>query len=338
MKKLLLENIATKAMALFLAVLTWVYLFTQGNGTEEIEVEFQPPALDRQVFASLVYKDSQGRLLEPGGPLLVRLNGPRGDVHSFKLRPPLTFACKFPVDPKLLTGPQGTVNLNLEHAYFGISGAIQVQPLPSGQITLEYVRYLERECDLDAPAWEGEPREGFRVDSVSVLPTHIKAKVPADRLLKPDEKIPVRRVPVSGRFENFSLERWELEPGSRVVPETPFHVEVRIVAVPATRRLQLDLHLAVREEAKSRVKLDTKSVTAELQGPKELLEAASEAAFAAYVVVTEADLAVPGPKNINLPSLGCHILDPKFAGKVAVHLMPDVTLENRQVKITVLPK
>jgi hypothetical protein len=79
-------------------------------------------------------------------------------------------------------------------------------------------------------------------------------------------------------------------------------------------------------------------VTAELQGPRELIEAASEAAFAAYVVVTDADLATPGPKNINLPSLGCHVLDPKFAGKVSVHLMPDVTPENRQVKITVLPK
>jgi hypothetical protein len=337
-KRLLLENLATKLMALLLAVLTWIYLFTQGNGAEEIEVEFQPPALDRQVFASLVYKDSQGRPLEPGGPLQVRLSGPRGDVHSFKLRPSLTFACKFPVDPRVLSGPQGTVTINLEHAYFGLPSAIQIQPLPSGQITLEYVRYLQKEVDLDNPPWEGEPREGYRVESIGVLPTHIKAKVPADLLLKPDEKIPVRRIPVSGRFENFSLERWELEPGSRIIPETPFHVDVRIVAVPATRRLTLDLHLAVREESKNRVKLDTPGVTAELQGPKELIESASEAAFAAYVVVTDADLATPGPKNINLPSLGCHVLDPKFSGKVSVHLMPDVTPENRQVKITVLPK
>jgi len=337
MRRIFLENLATKAMALLLAVLTWVYLFTQGNGTEEIEVEFQPPTLDPLVFASAVYKDAQGRKLAPGGPLLVRLTGPRGDVRTLKLRPPLTFACKFPVDPKVLAGPQGTVPFNLEHAYFGLPATIQVEPLPSSHITLEYVKYLDREVDLETPPTEGDPREGYKVDSVLVLPVRIKAKVPADLTLKPDEKIPLRPIPVAGRFESFTLERWELEPGSRVSVQTPFRAEVRIVAVPATRRLSLDVNLVTREENAAFVKIQTKKITVELQGPKELIESAPESAFIAYVVVTDADAATPGPKNINLPQIGCHILDTKYA-RIQVALMPDQTPENRQVKITVEKK
>lgn len=337
MKKLFLENLATKAMALLLAVLTWVYLFTQGNGTEQIDVEFQPPAFDSAVYASVTFKDSQGRKLDPGGPLPIRLSGPRGDVRTLKLRPPLTFACKFPVDPKLLAAPRGTLPINLEHAYFGLPGTIQVEPIPSSQITLEYVKYLDREVDLETPPWDGDPREGYKVDSILILPARVKAKVPADLELKPDEKIPVRRIPVAGRFESFTLERWELEPGHRVSIQTPFRAEVKIAAVPATRRLPLDLVLAVKEENKAFVKLQTKSITVELQGPKELIDGAPPSAFAAFVLVTDADAATPGPKNINLPQIGCHILDPKYA-RVAVVLMPDLAVENRQVKITVEKK
>ena len=333
MKRLLLENLATKAMALLLAVLTWIYLFAQGNATvDDLDVEFQPPALDPQVFASVVYKDSLGRELKPGPSLRVRLSGPRADVRTHK-----QVTCKFPVDPKLLNAPQGSVSINLEHDHFGLPAAIQVQPLPTNQVTLEYVKYFDREIDLDRPSTEGDPREDYRVESTSVLPTRIKARVPADITIKPDEKIAIRRVPVSGRFESFALERWELEPGSRIVPLMPFRAEVRIVAVPATRRLQLDLNLLVREENKARVKLDTKTVTAELRGPQALIQGAPEAAFAAYAVVTDADVATPGPKNINLPGLGCHILDPKYES-VTVVLMPDVAPQNRQVKITVLAK
>ena len=334
MRRLFLEDLATKTMAILLAVLTWVYLFTQGNDTKQIKVEFQPPALDRQVFASLVYKDGSGRILEPGGmDLEVRLSGPRGDVRSYS-----QVTCKFPLDSRQLKGNQGVVSIALEPAYFGLPGAIGIQPMPSRQITLEYVKYLEREIDLDAPQAEGDPREGSRVESLHVLPSRIRARVPADLALKPGEKIPVRRVPVAGRFETFTLEHWELEPGLRILPETPFRAEVRIVPVPATRRFQLDLLLAAKEENKARVKLDTKTVTAELQGPQALIQGAPESAFAAYVVVTDADVETPGLKNINLPALGCHILDPQYLGKVTVILMPDATPENRQVKITVLPK
>lgn len=337
MKKLFLENLATKAMALLLAVLTWVYLFAQGNGTAEIDVAFQPQLLDPQVFASVTYRDAKGQELTPGGPLRVRLSGPKGIVSGLSIRPSRHYGCKFSVETKDLDKPQGSLKLELLHSYFDLPTNVSVEPLSTSQITLEYVKYLDKEIELlpNPDPWEGDPREGYRVDGVTVLPTRIKAKVPAD--LPGGDKVAIRSVPVAGRFESFTLERWELEPGSRILPQTPFRADVSIVAVPATRRLPLDLHLTAKDEIKARVKVDTKTVTVELQGPAALIANAPEAAFAAYVVVTDADVATPGPKNINLPALGCHVLDLKYRN-VTVVLMPDVTPENRQVKITVSPK
>ena len=79
-------------------------------------------------------------------------------------------------------------------------------------------------------------------------------------------------------------------------------------------------------------------MTIELRGPEDLVQAAAQvpAVFVPYVVVTDKDLEPPGPKNIS--EHGCHILDPKFQGKLEVVIMPDEKPENRQAKIKALPR
>ena len=58
-KRYLTANFATMVMALLLAMLTWIYLFTQGNGPGEVEVQFLP-RLDLKDFASVSYEDEGG--------------------------------------------------------------------------------------------------------------------------------------------------------------------------------------------------------------------------------------------------------------------------------------
>jgi hypothetical protein len=340
-KKLLLENLATKAMAVLLAFLTWIYLFTQGNGTAEIEVEFQPPRLDDQVFSSVEYTDSRGAELAPGGSLRVRLSGPRVDVRNTSLQPPRTYLCKLSLDPGDLKDMSGSYPLSLDHGFIGLPNTITVEPLPSSKITVKYVKYRVEEVALVAPRppFEGQPQPGYLVEPPAVFPTRIRVKVPAN--LTAIESVPIRSVPVAGRVDSFTLERWELAPETRkehILPLDSFRVDIKIVPAPARRKLTLDLNIATLPEYLHRIELDTRSIGVELRGPQALVQAAGDraaAVFFPYVVVTPRDMETAGPKNINESAIGCQILDPNFRGKIEVVIMPDEKPENRQVKIKV---
>jgi hypothetical protein len=341
MKRILTENWLTMAMAFFLAVLTWMYLFSQGNGSAEIEVLFQPPRMDESVFASVRWEDAAGGVLEPGGSLRVRISGLKGDVNNLRLRPPKTFVCQFPVNFGLAKDPLGAVGIDLDKADYGLAPHIHVQPLPKSEITLRYVKYVEKEIALEPPFFptEGQPQPGYRVESVTIFPERIKAKVPADRATV--EKATVRSVPVGGRVAGFTQERWELGPDARergIQPQEPFRVDVRISAAPATRKLTLDLSVAARPEHLRRIQLVTTSVPVEVQGPEELVRDVPETALAAYVVVTDRDMESDGNKLLGEAALGCHVLDPRFRGRIEVLLMRELKPENRQVTVKVLPK
>ncbi len=346
MRELLLGNLATKGMALLLALVTWAYLYTQGIGTEEIVVEFRPQELDPLLFASVTYRDSAKNEILPGSPMRVRLGGAKGDVRSHALRPQMTFKCEPSVDPKTLAENHGSLALGLERKHFSLPGgdAITVTPvLPSPVITLQYSRYVEKTIDLGVSKfhYDGELAPGFRVDSITASPPRIRARVPADRA---DEisRFDIKRVYVGGQAKDLLIERWELDPLARVqkvLPVQDFRVEVKIVPNPKSKRINgLRVGLNALPEVQARVKLETTTVDIEIQGPEDLVEEASKlvAAFSPYIVVSERDLEPPGPKNIS--EIGCWIQDPRFRGKLDVVVMPNEKPENRQVKITVAPK
>lgn len=340
MKQYLLGNVGTFAMALLLALVTWTYLFTQGIGPGEVVVEFQPAPLDPEVFAAVEYRTASGETLAPGSTFKVRVDGPKGDVRSIELRPPRTFRCELAVDPKELSEDSGRLKLTLDRSHFTIpeAGNMRILPLlPGGaQITLHYVRFVERTVELSASRFdvEGSPLRGFRVESVTPSIPRIKCRVPADRA---DEirQVRIRGVPVGGKQESFTLE-WEISAADRqrrVKPVETFRVEVRIVPDVVPRRVTVDLGMSGRPEVLRRVELETKSILLEIQGPEDLVKEAPESAFAPFVVVTERDVQTPGPQNLS--ELGCHVLDPKYRG-FSVIPMADVPPANRTVKIKVL--
>lgn len=341
MKKYMLGNLGTMATALLLSLVTWTYLFTQGIGPGELVVEFQPAPLDPEVFASVEYRDAAGEVLVPGGTFKVRVVGPKGDIRSLELRPHRTFRCELAVDPKELSGDKGALKLTLDRNHFTITGAnIQATPmLPSGgQITVNYVRFVERTLDVAASRFdvEGRPRRGFRVESVTPGIPRLKCRVPADRA---DEirQVRLRSVPVEEKQETFTLE-WDIAAGDRqrgVKPLESLRIEVKIVPDVVPRRVTVDLGLAGKPDVLRRVVLETKSIVLELQGPEDLVKEAPESAFAPFVAVTERDVQTPGLQN--LAEIGCYILDPKYRGFTVIP-MADVPPANRTVKINVLPK
>jgi len=336
-KTLILENLGTKAMALLLAILTWSYLYTQGVGSKDIQFEFLPAPLDPEVFASVTYS-VDGRPLAPGDAFPVRVAGPKGDVNNHSLRTPKYFKVAVGAEAKDLTEAQGSHAVTLTRDSFAIVGEnIDCEPLLGSQIMIQYVKFREKPLELVATPFDtqGRPKVGFKVESITPSVPRIRAKVPAD-IADQVDRVRIRPVPVEEKELSFVLE-WEIEAAAKarnIRPLESFRVDVRIVATPFTRSFHPDLHLNAPPKVAQRVTLETSSIKIELQGPEDIVRAAPDTAFRPYVLVSEADVATPGPKLIKEAGLGCHI-DPAYQGKVRVVLMPDDPPQNREVKITV---
>ncbi len=336
MKRYFLTNFTTMIMALFLSFLTWFYLFTQGNGPADIDVQFLPK-LDMKDLASVTWEDPEGRELTPERSLRVRILGPKSDVNGIRLRPNV-FSCEFSVNPKELVGSRGIFRRPLIREDFNLPRNILVDPLPV--VAVRYVRFDERVIELtaDRGSIEGTLRRGYEIESITPTPKRIRARVPAD--VTNVDKVGIRNVPVEGKTENFSLAGWylsDLASDLKIQPLEPFTVEVKIALRPASKQIHADLNVSARPEHLKRIELETRSVMLELRGPDDLVQEAAKqpAAFIPYVVVTDKDMEPQGPKNI--AEMGCHILDAKFQGKIDVILMADVKPENRQVKVKILP-
>ena len=337
MKRYLLTNVTTMIMALFLSFLTWFYLFTQGNGPATIAVQFLPK-LDMKNFASVTFESMDGQELVPERSLNIRVMGPKVDVNSLRLRPNI-FTCEFNVNPADLAGPRGIFRRPLIREDFNLPHNIVVDPLPF--LIIRYVKYDERIIELiaDRTSYEGTLRPGYEIESIIPTPRRIRAQVPSD---KPGiDKVGIRSVPVEGKTESFNLTGWYLgglATEAKIQPLEPFTVEVKIALRPASRQIHADLHVSARSDHLHRVELDRKTIDIELRGPEDLVQEAAQnpAVFIAYIVVTDKDMVSKGPKNIS--EMGCHILEPKYQGKIQVILMPGEKPENRQVKITVEDK
>jgi len=334
-KRYFLTNLTTMVMALFLSILTWIYLFTQGNGSSDVEVLFRP-SLDMKDFASVTWEDAQGHELTPERSLVIRVVGPKVEVGSLR---PNDYACDFRIDPKDLKGAQGVFRRPLVREDFNLRHNMNVDPLPA--VAVRYVRYEERMIEVvaDRTSYEGFLRPGYEVLSIIANPRRIKARVPAGQTDL--DQVGIRNVPLEGKTESFSLPGWFLNSHAgdlRIQPLEPFTVEVKIALRPAAKRITADLHVSAKPDHLKRIELETRTVTIELRGPEDLVLAAAQvpAVFVPYVVVSDKDLEPPGPKNIS--ELGCHILDPKFQGKLEVVIMPDEKPENRQAKIKALPR
>jgi len=328
-KGLLLGNLSTKAMALLLAVLTWMYLFTQDTDHNDLDVLFLP-RIDTSDFASVSFTTSEDRPLVPGQAFKVRVTGPKGEVRALR---PRTFKCEPAIDSQTLDDLQGRKDLVLQRRDFDLPDKFGVDPLPSSTLTLRYVKFVTRTVRILAEPTDylGEPAPDCVVESITPVPAEIEARVPADRGDLREFRIkPVRldRNPgdftVAGEFDDPAIQ-----------PRRPFELRVRVAPAPKTARLTLDLNLSAKPENLRRIELEDKSILVEIRGPEELVREAEKrpALFHPYAVVTDTDMEPPG--NHTISQLGCHVLDPKFQARLTVVLMPDVKPENRTVKIKV---
>jgi hypothetical protein len=331
-KNLLLGNLSTKFMALFLAGLTWMYLFTQDTDRYDLEVLFQP-RMEARDLASARFIDSRGEPLSSGTVFKVGVTGPKGDVRALR---PRTFKCEPIVASQALTALHGSHEFTLKRSDFDLPEKFSVDPLPSPVITLRYVKFVTRRVRILATPnhYVGFAAPDHRVESITPIPAEIDARVPADR--EDIRELPIQSVRLDRNQTEFTVTGELADPD--VQPITEFKVRVLIVPDPKTARLTLDLNLSAKPENLRRISLEEKSIVIELRGPEDLVREAEKrpAAFQPYVIVTDTDMEPTGLKTIG--ALGCHILDPKFRGGITVVLQPDQKPEDRQVKVKIDPR
>lgn len=354
MKGLLLDNLATKAMALFLAVITWVYLFGQGLDTKTIFVEFVAPEFDPKVFAEVRFFNPQGTEIEPGDLIRVDIRGTKEDIQPHVNRVRGTYKCQPAVKPESLTAEEpAELPYELKRQDFTVpleeEISVSLSDSEDNQITVRYVKYRQKQLVLKPPAraYTGRPGRDYMVESVTPIPGTMEAWVPADLYADVNE-VEFEPVVVDNKVETFTVVG-RLGPkatATRIRPvndEQPFQVEVKLALQTVSETISaLPLRINVSPEHQDRVRIvDPKVVTIQIQGPKALVQRAKDlpvATFQPYLIVTDADVAQVGEKRIGGDQLRCNILDPLLDGKIKVVVMSDFEAANRQVKVEVMPR
>lgn len=331
MKESFLRKFATMGMALLLAFLTWVYLVTQSNDRVDIEVEVVPK-ISVPDLAWIRFMNGQGQEVVPGSWLTVRVSGPKTDIRNLR---PRAFKCDFTIDAEVTSLPAGTFKVKIERENFDLPKKFAIESLPL-VFSVQYAKFVERTLEVLATPEqvEGPPLSGFKVESITPARQKIRARVPADRTV---ETIPIQRVSVVGKAIDVRMDNPPLaDPSIQPLRDETYRVEIKIIPIPFVRRVTVDLKVAAAPDLLKRFELEDKAITIEIRGPEEDVRSAPDSIFFSSVVVQEKDLDTPGPRNIS--EVVCHILDPKYRGRLSVELMPDVNPANRQVKIKVLNK
>ncbi len=337
MKEAFFEKLGTWAMALFLALLTWLYLFTQDQDTRSFDAQFDPPSLDAKEFAQVRYLQGE-RELSRGSSISIEITGPRADVEALAQR---SLRCRPRFDPLSLKENQTTITLELEHKDFDLPSHFILKTLPTPEITVEYSRYKKKVVKLvTGPEYHiGSPSSGFEIRSIAAYPSEVLVRIPAS-LHEETTSVPIRKIPVHARSESFWHHDWSIEDtppaggGARIILLERFSVYVGIGPAETSRKTTVPVHLSA--PSGHDVELLTKDIEIRLWGPEQMLKDAPDSAFWVTAIVTEDKLQTPGQKNIT--ALECAILDPRFRGVIRVELMPEVKPENREVIINVPEK
>jgi len=329
--KWLSTNGGTVGMSLFLAVLTWIYLWSASSATGDFSYQFNPILPRAERLASIDYFIDDHVLVD----INVKLTGPRNEIDALRASTP---PCSPILDAALFQADKGEFLLDLRREDFKLRDPLRLEG-HAPRIRIRYVKLVEKEVPILATAddIEGRVKVGFRVTRVSPQPEKVRVRCAAD--LDLSNGIPIQKVTVTNYSTTFNV------PGVLRLPKgverlTPFDLTVvveRRIDEPRTIS-NVPLRLFGPEEIVQRLHLDSPTtIDIEVRGPAEVVKDLVAADFVAYVDVdlTSADIVEPGPRVQN--NLFCH-LKKKVDAVIEVTVMPGVKAENRQAKVTVLPK
>jgi hypothetical protein len=279
---------ATKAVALFMAVLLWTYLFWQRH--DEIVKGFplgvQYP---HGSVARIEVFDSDGRRLE--GTVTLKLAATQGlaeDLERLQVR------CQVALPESAFREPvQGTHSVTLGPSHLlGLPGRTSFEFLPSPEITIRYWKFRT----VTVPVTLGdvvEPPEGYeRVGEARFEPPLVRLRLPADA--EPPGSLRLATINLDKRTAACQLDvRPQTPPGMELLDET-VQVEFDIRPRPQTKELRVKIDLVwAREPAMYAWSLNREDVRVKATGLKEDVERLSAENCVLRVCVGADDIPKP---------------------------------------------
>lgn len=329
--KWIIANLGSIGMALFLAVITWVYLWAEAASTVELRLPFAPQARAENI-ARIDYA-LNGESFLPSDGITAKFIGPRAQIEAVErgLPPcvPIFDAARFAQDKASFT-------YEIQPKDFALPDTIRFvgkQPI----LTVTYVKLVEQLVPVLATAdnVEGRAMLGFRVQKIIPRTEKVRVLAPADADYSAG--LPIENVRLAAQNNTFTAPgRLKLPPGVRRLED--FFLDVVVVPRPDIRVYSgIAVHLLGPNEIVRRLQLESPlTIDISVTGPLEILEKLGPGDFAAYAEAEIAPAELVAGARLTLKTIRCH-LKRKVEGQIDITPMHEVKPENRQAVVLVLP-
>jgi len=330
----ILANWGTKAMAIGLSLLLWIYLYEESTDSGTFPAAFLPRLENRSELSHILFLDTNGDPL--GETISVKVTGPKGDLRGLSKK---GIRCEPVIDKDRFNRDMGNFTRDLRLDDLNLPETLMVDFGSLSRIRVEYVRFKVADFDLPTPSVVGTPISGFEVGDVTIRPSPVPLRFPADH--RP-EVIRIKPVSVENRASSFNVKAELIRDG--LDPEVSLEVRpiVEVTLVPQKANFQADvpLHLSGPPSITSRLELLTTMIKVTVVGPENVIQAIRDDAsnlLYAFVVVQIPEAQLEAEKQFPLTQIHCVIRESRYAGEVQIIPMSDIrNPDNREVIVKVM--
>lgn len=334
-KRFFLENLGTKFMAFFLALLLWIYLYNEATESGEFEIAFMPSIQETNlVDRSTVFLNSKGEPIQQ--TILVKITGPKGELSGLSKK---GIRCEPRFEKALFKEDQGTIQRDLTVHDLNLPEGFRVDFRPSAQIRMSYVKFTTKKIKVILPPtvdgsaaldYEvGEPRITNPPDQT------VDVRMPATETLK---ELRLRRVTLVGSpSETFRTAGLLDTSDENIQLKSEITIEVPIKLKTTKRPFDLDLALAGDPAVTNKIQLVTKKLKVDVEGPVSLMEKLESATqLFAFVIATDAEVGNRQPgTRFQLTRIHCLVLDEGMRKELTITIMPGVNENDKLVDAVV---
>lgn len=329
MREFLFGDWGTKFVAFCLALVLWAYLYSESEGTKELNVDFVLEYVNPDVAS--IRKDDGTDI---DNVIRVKFRGPRSALADLdKVRPRYRFKLTGDLFPSGVK--EGPITHTISRDNFeNLPPRVNFQVEGGDVLKFKFVMFaLSDELTVKTEI-QGAPAPGFELLRVTTDPQRVRVRYPSTIPLL--DEIRLDPIDIHGRKNSFELPG-RLAKSLRdmgIAPTQEIRVTIEIGAPqkpPGQKPITLPVRLmAPAEDSQVDVRITSKTVTVTLEGPDEILSRVNADNACAFVDPQASglpDLSGVGPEGLDysFPVAGVVFTkDPTMAQTVRFKPSPDV--------------